>query len=235
MAISFPCPHCAKTLNAPDAAAGKSGRCPHCKATFAVPMPVDPIDDLLDDVVHVNHRSPDAVVSRRTMATVQLRCIDKGHKGELWALDLAAETVRVKDSQGTVVAEFAPEDAFEFFQLPSFSESIKYFGVRLGKKLLRFDVSRDGLKQIKAFLNRTIVAAGPEAVLAVRNEAIRDTAIGVSCVIGGVGMTVWSYSTVAAEPRGGEFTVLWGLVFFGLIMIGKGIYGFVQYGNLTQA
>jgi hypothetical protein len=164
---------------------------------------------------------------------VQLRCVDKGHQGELWTLNLG-DNVVVRNPAGEVAGEFEAAEAGDCFQLPSFSESIKYFGVLLGDKVWCFDVSKGDLKEIKTFLNRTVAAAGPEAVLAVRNRAIRDVLIGAACVVGGGVLTVGSFLAAANQPEGGQYTVTYGLILFGLIMLGKGAYGFVRYGKVKQ-
>jgi hypothetical protein len=166
--------------------------------------------------------------------TVSLRCVDKDHKGEEWALDLGSDKVIVRDAMGGLVAEFPVAEAAGRFQMPSFSENIKYFGIAFADQIRRFDVPKDGLKEIRAFNNRLTAAAGPEAVQAVKNRAVRDTLIGVACAIGGVVLTVGSYMAAANDPKGGRYTVTYGLVIFGLAMLAKGIYGFMQYGQIKR-
>jgi hypothetical protein len=46
MSIKFQCEHCRKQVNAPDAAAGKRGKCPYCGQSSYIPMPVSE-DDLI--------------------------------------------------------------------------------------------------------------------------------------------------------------------------------------------
>ncbi len=77
-------------------------------------------------------------------------------------------------------------------------------------------------------------AAGPEAVRAVRNRAIRDALIGAACAIGGVALTVGGYMEAAQKPGGGEFKVAYGLVLFGLVMLGKGVYSYLQYQQIQR-
>ncbi|HUT57458.1 MAG TPA: hypothetical protein VNA25_06365 [Phycisphaerae bacterium] len=47
MSITFRCEHCKKEVTAPDAAAGKRGKCPFCGASRYIPAPVSE-EDLLD-------------------------------------------------------------------------------------------------------------------------------------------------------------------------------------------
>jgi hypothetical protein len=166
--------------------------------------------------------------------SIRLRCLHKDHKDETWKLDLDGDPVTLKDESGTVVWEMPANVAITQFQMPSFSESIKYFGILFGKEIRQFDVSKEGLKEIKTFLNKSVLAAGPEAVAAVRTKAIRDLLLGAACAIGGVVLTVGSYTAAAQKPEGGKYTVTYGLVIFGLIMLGRGVYGFVRHNQLKS-
>ncbi|HOF17905.1 MAG TPA: RNHCP domain-containing protein [Phycisphaerae bacterium] len=47
MTITFQCEHCHKQVQAPDAAAGKRGKCPHCGHSSYIPAPVAD-EDVLD-------------------------------------------------------------------------------------------------------------------------------------------------------------------------------------------
>ena len=47
MTISFNCEFCGKKINAPDSAAGKSGKCPACQNKVLVPAPAQEEDDEL--------------------------------------------------------------------------------------------------------------------------------------------------------------------------------------------
>jgi len=84
--------------------------------------------------------------------------------------------------KGLPVAEFSPEEALRRFQLPSLFWGIKYFNIRMFSGFFRFEVTRHGLEELEAFTNRMTVAAGPDAIQAVKRRAIRDTAIGVGLV-----------------------------------------------------
>jgi hypothetical protein len=165
---------------------------------------------------------------------IDLICVNKALRGQCWELDLDGEQAVFLNTDGDVVAEVGPEQALALFQMPSFSESIKYFGLRTEDGILQFEVSKEALKQIKLFVNRTIASAGPEAVAAVRNKAIRDTVIGIAAVVGGLGVTAYGYLAAAMSPGGGKYTVFWGIVLLGVIMIGKGIYGFRQHALLKS-
>lgn len=166
--------------------------------------------------------------------SVRIRCVDKDCKGQEWTLELGADKVVVRDASGRTVGEFPPADAASRFQMPSFSDNIKYFGITLGDQIRRFDITKDGLREIKAFNNRLVASAGPEAVRSVRSKAIRDSLIGAACAIGGVVLTIGSYLSAANNPEGGRYTVTYGLVIFGLVMLGKGAYGFSQYGQIKR-
>ncbi len=135
---------------------------------------------------------------------VPMRCCHLKHKGEAWVLDLGAEGAEVRDASGDVRAQFTREEAAESFLLPSFSESIKQFRVPVDGELWYFDVAKNDLKEIKAYINQAVVAAGPEAVVAVRNRAIRDGLIGLGGVAAGVALTLGSFFNAAQNPVGGR-------------------------------
>jgi hypothetical protein len=165
---------------------------------------------------------------------VRMRCCHLEHKGEVWKLALEDNHAEIRDADGTVRAEYTRQQAVQQFLLPSFSESIKQFRAPLEGELWYFDVARNGLKQIKAYLDKAVVAAGPKAVRAVRNRALRDTLIGVGGVVLGTALSIGSYLHAAQTEGNGEYFVTYGVILFGLIMIGKGINSFLCYGKLQK-
>ena len=118
--------------------------------------------------------------------------------------------------------------------MPSFSENIKYFAILLDGTFHRFEVSKQDLRAIQALINRTIVSQGPEAIRSVKNRAIRDTLLGVLSVVVGVALTLGSYMAAAKKPEGGTYIINYGLILFGLVALGKGIYGFMNYRALRR-
>ena len=168
------------------------------------------------------------------MTTIGLRCVDKDHKDQMWSLELDDDRAVFTDSAGVVAALVYPEEAASVFQMPSFSDSIKYFGLMTETRLWQFDVDKAGPKQIREFINRTIAAAGPEAVAAVRKKAVRDLAIGGAGVLGGVAASVLTYAKAASNPQGVSYFVFHGVVIFGLIMLGKAVVGFRQHARLRS-
>lgn len=165
---------------------------------------------------------------------VPIRCIGRGRDGQVWSLDLGSEKVVVRDAAGATLAELLPEEAVLRFQMPSFTQSVKYFNITLGDGPQSFMVSKEGLAEIKAFTNRTIASVGPEAVQAVWKRAIRDTLIGAACTVGGIVLTIGSFILAANNPQGGRYFITWGVVLFGIVMLVKGIYGMIQYGQIKR-
>jgi hypothetical protein len=162
-----------------------------------------------------------------------MKCCHLKHKNEVCTLDLNDDGAQIRDAAGNVRAQFTRDQAAQFL-LPSFSETVKQFRAPVDGELWYFNVARDDLKQIKAHIEQAVVAAGPEAVSTVRNRAIRDALIGLGSVGLGVALTVGSDSHAGQDPQGGEYFVTLGLVLFGLVMIGKGVYGFLRYRQLQK-
>jgi hypothetical protein len=46
MPIKIPCPQCGNTIQAPDDAGGKRGRCPHCQHGLYIPLPAEQAGEL---------------------------------------------------------------------------------------------------------------------------------------------------------------------------------------------
>jgi hypothetical protein len=59
MTIQFDCPTCGKKLRAPEAAAGKKGKCPGCQNTFQVPEPVYEAEEAGPPVVEIDESPPE--------------------------------------------------------------------------------------------------------------------------------------------------------------------------------
>jgi hypothetical protein len=157
---------------------------------------------------------------------------NKEQTGQMWTLDLGKETVVLTDHEGKVAIEFPAAEATGRFQFPSFSQSIKWFGVANDQGIWTFDVPKVDLTLIKGYVDRSIVTAGPEAIAGVRASAIRTMLIGAACTAGGIVITVGSYAAAAQKPEGGKYTITHGLIIVGIIMFVKGVYGWFQYTRL---
>jgi hypothetical protein len=164
---------------------------------------------------------------------LDLRCCHRKHEGEVWTLVLQNDYAEVLDEEGEVRAKYERGDTPEHLLLPSFSESIKQFRAQIDGEMWYFDAAKRDLAEIKTYLDESVVAAGPEAVRAIRNRALRDLLIGIAAVVVGIGVTVASY-LAAENAEDGRFYVTYGAVIFGLVMVGKGIWGFVQHGKLQK-
>jgi hypothetical protein len=171
---------------------------------------------------------------RRGIVSISMRCCHLQHKGETWTLDLRDEQAQIRDAAGKVRGEYPRTEVNDLFLMPSFSESIKQFRAAIDGEMWFFDVAKDDLKQIKAYLNQSLASGGIDAMLPVRNRGFRDLLIGLAAIVVGVGVTVASYLNAAQKPEGGEYSIVYGAVLFGIIMFGKGIYGLVRYQALKK-
>jgi hypothetical protein len=165
---------------------------------------------------------------------VEMRCCHVKHKGEIWHLDLGGEGATIRDAAGNVRAEFTPEQAAAAFTLPSFSESIKQFRAPINGEEWYFDVGKEGLKEIRAFMDAGVVAAGPEALKSLRSKAIRDLLVGAAMAVGGAVLSVMSFQQAANNPQGGTYYVTYGLVIAGLVALGRGGYQLSRHNRLKQ-
>jgi len=130
-----------------------------------------------------------------------MRCCHVKHKAEAWTLDLSDEGAEIRDAAGDLRSRFTREEAASEFLLPSFSESIKQFRAPVEGELWYFDVVKNDLKEIKAYINQGRGGCWPRGGAGVRNVAIRDGLIGLACIAAGVGLTVWSIVRAAQNPK----------------------------------
>jgi hypothetical protein len=165
---------------------------------------------------------------------VEMRCCHLKYKGEIWRLDLGGEGTTIRDAAGNARSEFKPEEAAAVFRLPSFSESIKQFRPPVDGEEWYFDVGKDGLKEIRAFMDAAVVAAGPEALQAMRSSAIRELLLGAVLAVAGVVMSIGSFMAAANNPQGGQYYVTYGLVIAGLVVNGRGGYQLARYKRLKR-
>jgi hypothetical protein len=164
---------------------------------------------------------------------IELECVDRMRKGEIWLLKLKDERVILRDANDTIVLKFPAEEARKRFQMPSFSQSVKYFGLEVNGRLAQFRVDRQDLERVKGYLHRQTVAAGPDEVDAVLKRAIRDTVIGAVCFLAGLGGIVLDLLGIDDDLPGGKYLSI-GITVMGAIGIGKGIFAFVEYGKLRR-
>jgi hypothetical protein len=124
---------------------------------------------------------------------VELRSLGPSGEIRVWTLDRDGDSAILLDSGGQSVMKLTPREIVAAFQMPSFSRSIKYFGIVVEGKVLQYDVSRRDLKKLKAIVERALVISGPEHVRRVRNVAVRDTAVGLALATVGTILTVISF------------------------------------------
>src|ERR1051326_840303 len=100
---------------------------------------------------------------RRTM-NIQLRCVEPGHRDDVWQIGFDRTHATIFGPKGDQLIRLSPEEAEKVFELPSQATS-NHFGLREGKRVVAFEVSHEGLVQIREFLDNGVKSLGPEAVL----------------------------------------------------------------------
>jgi hypothetical protein len=167
------------------------------------------------------------------MALVSLTEAKKG--GETWQLELEPEEARLSDPTRNLVARIPRGAAEQRILLPSFSENRSKISVLTDdNKLVSFNPDKPAIAEIKSYFNAALAAAGPEAIAALRGKAIRDLAIGVIAAAAGIGLTVLSYLHPTEKDGTSKSTVFYGLVIFGLIMVGRGIMNLSRAGKVAS-
>lgn len=158
----------------------------------------------------------------------------KRYRDQEWALELGDEEVRVLNQKDAVVVEFPRAEAVGRFQLPSFWDSVKYFGITVSDgEIERFDVSPKGMEMIKEYLENVTIDAGPDAIRSYLRSGLVMVVIGLALATVGIVGSIMSYNEAAANPEGGSYRISWGMVLFGIASLCKGGYNLYYYANLS--
>jgi hypothetical protein len=166
------------------------------------------------------------------MYDVQLQCVTKPHKGTVWWLRLTDDGQAVLfDPAQVVVRAVGAHEAGAAFRMPSFGQSIKYFGVYVNGGLIEFSAQKTDMQAIQAFLDQGVLAGGTDGVAKLRNQGYRDIVVGGVLTVAGVGVTVLSY--MAVSSRGGRYYLTWGVVLWGLITFFRGVGKVGRAGRLA--
>jgi hypothetical protein len=167
--------------------------------------------------------------------SIEFRCAESGRTNDVWNINITPGHAAIIGPRGEELTRLTPDQAAGVFQFPSFSDNIAKFGLRDGDRTVRFNVSKEGLAQLRSFIDRVIVAQGPEVVLEFKAKAMKSIAIGTAALLGGVGVSVAGYLLAANNPNGGRYTVFYGLAIFGVITFVKGVQNFNHYSKLARS
>jgi len=164
--------------------------------------------------------------------SIDLTCVERGHKGEQWTLSLESDAVVAAGPDGSVMGRWTPQQAVDRFTFPGLSD--KYFTIAWENGSLRFKVARQQLQQIKEFGNVTVSAEGVEAIDHLRSKAVRDVVIGSLSTLGGLAATFGTVYLAARSAGGGVYVVTYGLIAVGLTEPGRGITGLNRCRQLKK-
>jgi hypothetical protein len=153
-------------------------------------------------------------------------------------LTLDARGVVLCDPQGHEVAAFAAAETHQRFRLPSFWESVKDICIiQDNGAMLGFRPRDEAVREIRAYIDRSLSAQGPEALAALRRR-------GWLYLLGGIGLlVVWPFVMMVVSGalgegqrdfRGGRKLLALPLV-FGLIGLYRGFKLLRQCARAQQA
>jgi hypothetical protein len=157
--------------------------------------------------------------------------------GDLWTLDLGEDALRLLDPQGAVTSEFPRAEADRRILLPSFSENRKaIWFLAAADRVVHLNPDKPAVAAIKDYLNQSIALAGPEAIADLKKKGYRDLAIGAVSTVAGVVVTAVSLAHPSPSADGqGKSTIMYGLILFGLIMVGRGIAALIRASKIQTA
>lgn len=158
--------------------------------------------------------------------SVELQCLAKGCKNDVWAItfDDTPATVLGPDRQPLV--RLTPQQAAGVFQMPS---GTRNFALRDGDRTVEFKISHEGAAEVRSFIGDAMLSPRPRAVVidsddgATRSRAIRDICLGLLLLVGGIGISVGSFLAAANSPNGGRYTILYGAPIVGFVWLMRGL------------
>ncbi|MFN3730535.1 MAG: hypothetical protein ACK4XJ_12640 [Fimbriimonadaceae bacterium] len=151
------------------------------------------------------------------MPTVTLTCVDEGHQGTTWQLQLNEDANRLLDPNGAVVAAFSRKEAERKIILPSSWEGVPQLGVVTDNGDIRhFSVAAASIQPIRAYLKVPADAVQAERVKA---QGILITGIGATLI--GVAI-MYFYPPFGAETNIALSLAAIALVIYGIAEIVRG-------------
>lgn len=144
-----------------------------------------------------------------------------------WRLDIDAERARLLDADGVLVAVIPRDASAQRIALPSHSEGREHLILTTTEgKPLEFEADEFIIDLIKQYRLQSGIAGGVEDVGSLRRSARRNLIAGGVAILIGAGLSIQSY--LETLRRGGSVFLLLGLVFYGLLLVGKGSYALVR-------
>ena len=181
---------------------------------------------------------------------VALSCIERGHEQEAWTLAFANDAAEVRGQGDRVMGRWERADAARRLRLNEGVGNLGRLAINWDNGRLRFDVSPDGMNELRAFLHYPSEEGSDSSVMhassssssfvsihvddgedvALRHEehsANRNAAIGamfgglIVCCIG-LAITMGTYQLASSQPGGGHYVIAYGAIISGAISFMKG-------------
>jgi hypothetical protein len=153
---------------------------------------------------------------------IDLHCVESNHRNDTWRINIEGGTAAVMGPDGRELTRLRPEQAASVFRLPGFSNGNR-FGIRDGKRIVEFEISRDGAEQVRAFLGTTAPSQQHEFKSEFRARGVRGVLFGLCAIGAGVGLSVASYAAASNGAHGGRYTVFTGIFVLGVFWFLRGI------------
>lgn len=149
-----------------------------------------------------------------------------------WQLDLNAQRARLLDADGVLVTVIPRDAAAQRIALPSRSEGREHLILTTTEgKTLAFEADELIINAIEGFRSHSGSGGEHRAFDSLRRYACRNLIAGGVAILVGAGLSAQSY--VENLRHGGSVFLLLGLVFYGLLLVGKGSYALVRANRLA--
>ncbi len=173
--------------------------------------------------------------ARRRNLSMAILHLTQAEYGTPWTLDLGEASIRVTGPPTLPSYEIPREEAETRIGLPSLLEHRRTIGIVLGGgKFVELAPDRRAVAALKAYFNRALAAAGPDAIDSLRARGWRSTLFGGAIFAAGVAFM--SLTNPGFDPKGnGTATIFHGMIVIGLVVALQGVWTLARAAKVVQS
>jgi hypothetical protein len=160
----------------------------------------------------------------------------KPYEGQVWQLQRTADGFDLLDADGESITTVSAAEASYRFRFPSFWASVTFLEVQTPDgDTFYFKPEKATVAAVREQVDEAVGADPAGAAKALRRKAGPALGGGLLALGAGVALTAFTYMQAAAQPGGGRYFVMTGLIGVGLFATCRGVMWYVKAGHLDRA